>query len=40
VVEEPMATTLLLPGQRLVVDELGNLLIRTGRSAHGDGRAR
>jgi N-methylhydantoinase A len=40
VVEEPMATTLLLSGQRLVVDEFGNLVIRTSRSANGGGRAR
>jgi N-methylhydantoinase A len=40
VVEEPTATTLLLPGQRLVVDELGNLLVRTGRAGEGDGGGR
>jgi N-methylhydantoinase A len=31
VIEEAMATTLLLPRQRMTVDRLGNLLIRTSR---------
>jgi len=33
VIEEAMATTLVLPGQRLRLDRYGNLIIQTNRAA-------
>lgn len=41
IVEEPAATTVVAPGQRLTVDGLGNLIIETGggEASHGRNRA-